>query len=176
MDKIALLCASILPLLLLVGGMNVLIRGGDVLGSLKTGGEQGIKTVLGLLPTLCGLLCAVYMLRASGMFETLSLLLSPVLEFLKIPPELTPLIIIRPLSGSGALATGAEIMKNAGPDSLAGRMAAVMLASSETTLYTASVYFAASGVTKTRYALAAAVCAEMVAFIVSVLTVRLFWG
>ena len=176
MNAIIKLCAVILPLLLVTAGLTSLYKKKDVFESFRTGAFDGMQTIVKLLPTLCGLFCAVYMLRASGIFDTLSHYLEPVLEKLGIPSELTPLILLRPFSGSGALAISTEIMKNAGVDSITGRMAAVMLSSSETTLYTAGVYFGASGVTKTRYALFAAFCAEITSIVVSAMAVRLFWG
>ena len=98
------------------------------------------------------------------------------MDALGVPASLTQLVLLRPFSGSGALAAAADVMQTAGADSLAGRMAAVMLASSETTLYTASVYFGAAGIRRTRYALAAAFAAEAAAFFASTALVRLFWG
>jgi spore maturation protein B len=176
MSAIIKLCAVILPLLMVSAGLASVFKKNDVFESFKTGAFDGMLTIAKLLPTLCGLFCAVYMLRASGVFDTLSHFLEPVLDKLGIPGELTPLILMRPFSGSGALAISTEIMKNAGVDSMTGRMAAVMLSSSETTLYTAGVYFGASGVTRTRYALFAAFCAELTSIAVSAVAVRWFWA
>jgi len=98
-----------------------------------------------------------------------------VFSFFGIPPETALLVLIRPLSGSAALAVGAELMAEYGPDSLIGRTAAVMLGSTETTFYTISVYFGAAGIKKTRYTIPAALIADFVGFFVASLTVRLFW-
>ena len=122
-----------------------------------------------------GLLTAVAMFRASGAMEWLTGLCAPVLEFLGIPPETTPLMLVRPVSGSGALAVGTELITTYGPDSYIGRVAAVMLGSTETTFYVIAVYFGAAGIKKTRYAVPAALCADLTGFVVSALTVRLFW-
>ena len=121
------------------------------------------------------LLTAVHMLRASGAIDALSSLLSPVFSFLGIPPETAPLVLIRPISGSAALAVGADLMASYGPDSEIGRTAAIMLGSSETTFYTISVYFGASGIRKTRYAIPAALVADFTGFFVASLTVKLFF-
>lgn len=99
-----------------------------------------------LAPTLIVLLALVTMLRESGFFELLSAWLRPLFTRLGIPPELAPLMLIRPISGSAALAVGADLMWEHGVDSLIGRTAAVMLGSSETTFYTISVYFGAAGI------------------------------
>ena len=166
------LSGAIIPLLLFCAAALTHAQGTDVMQALFRGAEKGVSVILRLLPILCGLLCAVYMLRASGAFDWLGEILSPALSLLGIPPEVTPLILLRPFSGSGALAAGTEIMQSAGPDSVAGRMVAVMLASSETTLYTASVYFGAAKITKTRYTLWAAFAAELTAFVLSAVLVR----
>ena len=86
------------------------------------------------------------------------------------------LLLIRPLSGSAALAVGAELMAAHGPDSLVGRTAAVMLGSTETTFYTVSVYFGACGVKKTRYAIPAALIADVVGFLAASWSVRMFFS
>lgn len=176
MQWVIRLSAVTLPLLLLAAGAGALYKKQDVFTVLTDGAREGLKTVGRLIPVLCGLLCAVYMLRASGAFDLLAAAVRPLLDFLGVPAELTPLVLLRPFSGSGALAAASDVMKTSGVDSLAGRMAAVMLASSETTLYTASVYFGAAGVKRTRYALLAAFAAEVTAFFVSAAAVRLLWG
>ena len=176
MTWITRLSAVVLPLLLTAAGTMAMARKHDVFTLLTDGAASGLRTVAKLLPTLCALLCAVSMLRASGLTEQLASLLAPVLESVGIPPELTLLMLVRPLSGSGALAAAAEVMERSGPDSTAGRMAAVMLASSETTLYTAAVYFGAAGIRRTRYAVLAAFAAESAAFLASAAAVRLIWG
>ena len=131
--------------------------------------------LLTIAPALIVLLGAVGMLRSSGALEALSTALSPALEFLGIPAETVLLLLIRPLSGSAALAVGAELMAAHGPDSLVGRTAAVMLGSTETTFYTVSVYFGACGVKKTRYAIPAALIADVVGFLAASWTVKLFF-
>jgi len=117
---------------------------------------------------------AVYMLRASGAVEIMGTVLSPVFSFFGIPPETALLVLIRPISGSAALAVGAELMAAYGVDSLIGRTAAVMLGSTETTFYTIGVYFGAAGIRKTRYALPAALFADFVGFFMASLTVKLY--
>ena len=115
------------------------------------------------------------MLRSSGAAELLSRMVSPVFSFLGIPPETALLVLIRPISGSAALAIGAELMAQYGVDSLIGRTAAVMLGSTETTFYTISVYFGAAGIKKTGYTIPTALFADLVGFSMAALTVRLFF-
>ena len=148
----------------------------DVYGALTTGARDGLTVLLNILPPLVGLLTAVAMFRASGATEWLTGLCAPVMELLGIPAELTPLMLIRPVSGGGALAVGSELITTYGPDSYIGRVAAVMLGSTETTFYTIAVYFGAAGIIRTRHTIPAALTADLTGFVVSALTVRLFFG
>ena len=116
------------------------------------------------------------MFRASGAMDCLSGLLSPALEALGIPAETAPLLLVRPVSGSGALAVGTDLMTTYGPDSYIGRVAAVMLGSTETTFYTVAVYFGSAGIHRTRHAVPAALIADLTGFAASALAVRLFFG
>lgn len=167
------LSTLLIPLLLCFTACFALHRKVDVYAALTKGAEEGLTVLLHILPSLIGLLSAVYMLRASGALEALSALLAPILTRLGIPPEVSPLLLIRPVSGSGALAVGSEIMERAGVDSYAGRVAAVMLGSSETTFYTVAVYYGSAGITRTRYTIPAALCADAVMFLASAWAVRL---
>ena len=148
----------------------------NVYDALTRGAEEGLTVLLRILPALVGLMTAVYMLRASGAMDALGSLLAPVLVRLGIPPETAALLFIRPVSGSGALAIGSELMAAHGPDSYVGRVAAVMLGSTETTFYTVAVYFGAAGIRKTRYAIPAALIADLTGFMAAALAVRLFFG
>ena len=155
----------LIPALLLGVSIVALGRRVDVYAALLEGGRSGLELVKSILPALVLLLTAVELLRASGAMEALTRLLAPAAFWLGIPPETLPLVLIRPLSGSGALALGAELMAAHGPDSLIGRTTAVMLGSTETTFYTVSVYFAAAGVRKSRYAIPAALLADLTGFV-----------
>ena len=139
------------------------------------GAGEGLRMLVSLVPALVLLLTAVTMLRASGAVELLSTFLAPVFSFFGIPSETALLVLIRPLSGSAALAVGSELMGQYGPDSVIGRTVAVMLGSTETTFYTISVYFGAAGIKKTRYTIFAALFADFVGFFMASLTTRLFW-
>ena len=165
----------IVPLLLAVTAIAALRRRENAYDILTDGAKEGFSMLLTIAPALIVLLGAVGMLRASGALEAFSAVLSPVLEFLGIPAETVLLLLIRPLSGSAALAVGAELMAAHGPDSLVGRTAAVMLGSTETTFYTVSVYFGACGVKKTRYAIPAALIADFMGFLAASWTVELFF-
>ena len=164
----------IVPVLLLTSSLLVLRKKESAYDLLLSGAADGLKLVVTILPALVALLTAVTMLRASGAVEILSGFLSPVFSLLGIPPETAILILVRPLSGSAALAVGADLMAQYGPDSVIGRTVAVMLGSTETTFYAISVYFGAVGVQKTRYCVPAALLADLTGFVMASLTVRLF--
>ncbi len=148
----------------------------DVYSALIRGARSGLDTLLRIVPSLIGLMTAVYMLRASGALELLARVLSPVMDRLGLPAELLPLMLVRPVSGSAALGVGSELIAAYGPDSTLGRMAAVMLGSTETTFYTIAVYFGAVGITRTRYAVPAALCADLTGFLAAAWAVRLCFG
>ena len=162
----------VVPVLLLGASLLALRRKENAYDLLLQGGAEGLKLVFTILPALVVLLTAVQMLKASGAMELLSGFLAPAFRFLGIPPETAMLVLIRPISGSAALAVGADLMAEYGPDSLIGRTAAVMLGSTETTFYTISVYFGAAGVKKTRYAIPAALFADLVGFLMASWTVK----
>ena len=147
----------------------------DVYDSLVQGAGDGLRVMLRIVPAMIALLTAVHMLRASGALELAADALAPLLRLLGIPPETAPLMLIRPVSGSGALAVASELMAAHGPDSTVGRTAAVMLGSTETTFYTIAVYFSAAGITRTRYAVPAALCADLAGFMAASWAVRLLY-
>ena len=166
----------LIPLLLAVISLYAIRCRVDVYDGLVHGAANGLATLTRILPSLVALLTAVYMLRASGALELTSRLLAPLLARLGIPPETAALMLVRPVSGSAALGVGSELIHQYGPDSYLGRVAAVMLGSTETTFYAIAVYFGAAGVTRTRYAVPAALCADLAGFIASAWAVRICFG
>ena len=165
----------IVPLLLLGVSAAALRKKENAYELLLLGAADGLKILLSIIPALILLLVAVTMLRQSGAIEILSQFFAPVFSFFGIPPETAILVLIRPISGSAALAVGADLMNVYGPDSTIGRTVAVMLGSTETTFYTISVYFGAAGIQKTRYTIPAALIADFTGFLVASLMVRLLF-
>ena len=157
------LTSAVVPLLLAAAGVYALYNNVDVFPTFLTGAKEGLHTAVGILPTMVGMLTAVYMLRASGCIDLLGQALAPVLTRLGIPAE------------CAALALGSEVMRQAGPDSYAGRVAAVMLGASETSIYTISLYCSHVGLRRTRYALPAALLGDLAAFTASAFFVRLLF-
>ena len=165
----------IVPFLILTVSLLALRKKENTYDLMLSGAADGLKLLATLIPTLVLLMTAVTMLRASGAIALLSRWCAPLFSFFGIPPETAMLILIRPISGSAAVAVGAELMAQYGVDSQIGRTAAVMLGSTETTFYIISVYFGAAGIKKTRYAIPAALIADFTGFFMASLTVKLFF-
>ena len=165
----------LVPLILLGVSLAALWKQENSYEILLSGAAEGLRLLAAILPALILLLTAVTMFRASGGAELLGKALAPVFSLFGIPPECAMLVLVRPISGSAALAVGAELMREYGADSFVGRTAAVMLGSSETTFYTIGVYFGASGIKKTRYTIPAAIVADLTGFFMASLSVRLFF-
>ncbi|HHZ06511.1 MAG TPA: spore maturation protein [Clostridiales bacterium] len=140
------------------------------------GAREGILSTYRIAPSIVGLVVAVSMLNASGAFQLLGNAISPVADFLGFPTQVLPLMLLRPVSGSGSLAVLNDILTSNGADSFAGRVAAVMMGSTETTFYAIAVYYGAIGIKKIRHTVAAALCADFAGAVMAVLTVRLFFS
>ena len=164
---------ALVPALLLLVCSCALGKKLDVYRLMQDGVRDGLHLLLAILPPLLVLLAAVEALRASGALDLLTEAAAPLFTRLGLPPETAPLVLIRPLSGSAALAVGADLMAAYGVDSPVGRTAAVMLGSTETTFYTISVYFGAAGVRGTRHTVPAALIADLAGFTAAALAVRL---
>lgn len=167
---------SIIPLALAICAIISLKKRENAYDLLIDGAASGLRLMKNIVPSLVILLSSVSMLRGSGFLEQAQGWLRPMLGWLGIPPETALILLVRPLSGSAALAVGTELIHSYGPDSLVGRTAAVMLGSTETTFYTISVYFGACGIRKTRYAVPAALIADAVGFLAASWTVRWMMG
>ena len=163
-------------LLLALGAVLGLRRRVPLVSALGEGIGEGLRTVLRMFPPVAAILIAGAMLRASGALDALADLLGPGLEVLGIPRETVGLMLLRPLSGSGALALGSGLIREAGPDTFLGRTAAVMLGGTETTFYVLGVYFGAAGVRRGGKAIPAALAADLVGFLAAGISVRLFFG
>lgn len=131
------------------------------------GAKRGLKITMDLLPTLVALLTCISMFSASGALDYLVRLVSPVTSALGIPPEILPLVIMRPVSGSGSIALVSDLFTRHGADSYAGRAASILLGSTDTVFYIFAVYFAAAKVKRTRYALLIALIVQLFALLLS---------
>ena len=153
-----------------------IIKKVDILGEFMIGAKEGVMSLLGIAPNLLLMLTALSMFRASGAVDWLVEIFKPLCGSIGIPPELVPLGLMRPISGSGSIAQLSEYLQTYGPDSHIGRMASVLAASSETTVYTYGLYTVAAKVKKLPYALTCGLIADACSLLFSVLTVRIFFG
>lgn len=140
------------------------------------GAREGASSAFGIIPALVGLITAVSMLKASGALDLFTAFVSPLAEKIGLPPQVVPLMLLRPVSGSGSLALADEIFASWGADSFPGRVAAVMMGSTETTFYAIAVYFGSVRVKRTRHAIPSALTADLASAIMAVLTVRLLFS
>lgn len=147
-----------------------------VFDAFVVGAKDGIKMIYNIAPTLVGLIVSVTMLKASGVLDLLTDLLSPVTDKIGFPGELLPMTLLRPVSGGGSTALLNQVLTDFGPDSFLGRCASVIAGSTETTFYAITVYFGAVKIKKIRHTLFAALVADFTAAIIAVLTVNLFFG
>ena len=136
------------------------------------GAKEGIGIVLSIFPTLIGLFVAIGALRSSGILDIIIRILNPMLSIINFPTELMPLAMLRPISGSSSIAIATDIMTNYGTDTQLGMMASVIMGSTETTLYTIAVYTSCVKIKKTRFILLAALTADIVGIITSVVVCR----
>lgn len=169
MDKIGIYAV---PFIIAFTAVFGAVKKVDLFECFREGAKDGIGSLISVAPSLIGLVLAVNMLSASGFFDIMCQALAPICNTLGIPPEILPLGLIRPVSGSGSFAVLSSILENYGADSEIGKIASVMAGSTETTFYAIAVYYGAAGIRKTGYTIPAALLADMSGMIFAVLTVR----
>ncbi len=147
-----------------------------VFDTFMDGAKQGLKSSVSIVVPLVGLITAVSMIKVSGALDVFTSLFKPIAEFIGFPEQLLPLMLLRPVSGSGALALTDNLFSTYGVDSFIGRVGAVMMGSTETTFYAMAIYFGCIGIKKTRHTVPAAVAADITGYIISILMVNLFFG
>lgn len=150
-----------------------LIKKVAVYESFIEGAKQGLETVIRILPYVVGFVFAIRIFSASGCFDFIAVVLSPVLKPIGIPAEILPLALMRPFSGSASIGILTGILNRYGPDSFVGRTASTLMGSSETLFYTTALYFGSVGIKKTRYTITASLIAEAFGLVASVLLCRL---
>lgn len=165
-----------LPVFLLSVFIMAFINQTDAFDDFKDGAKEGFSTAISLIPTLVGMIVGIKVFLASGILDMLSSLMEPLLGALNIAPPVLPLMILRPLSGSAALGFTSELISMHGPDSLVGRLAAVMQGSSDTTIYIITVYFAAVGIKEMKHALKLGLFTDVLAFALAIIAVGWFFG
>lgn len=171
MNFINYISNAAIPLTILIIILYGLIEKQATFDIFLDGAKEGIQIVVNIFPTLLGLFLAINVLRASGIIEAFTNLILPLLNLLKIPSEILPLALLRPISGSASMAVATDIMKIFGVDSLIGLISSTIMGSTETTLYTIALYTSAVRIKNTRFVLIAALLADFVGMLTSVV----FW-
>lgn len=161
-----------MPLIILIIVIYGLKEKRKVFDDFLDGAKEGIEIVVSIFPTLIGLFVAIGALRSSGILDIIIRILNPMLSIINFPTELMPLAMLRPISGSSSIAIATDIMTNYGTDTELGMMASVIMGSTETTLYTIAVYTSCVKIKRTRFILLAALTADIVGIITSVVVCR----
>ncbi len=172
MSFISYISSAAIPIIMLIIIIYGLLEKNKVYDTFVEGAKEGIEIVFNIFPTLIGIFVAVGALRSSGILDLIINFISPLTNILKIPSEIMPLALIRPISGSASTAVATDIMTNFGVDSKIGLIAATIMGSTETTLYTIAIYTSCVGIKKIRFVLAAALIADFVGMVFSVV----LWG
>lgn len=162
----------VIPLIILLILLYGHLKGVKVYDAFIEGAREGLLITFRILPYIAAMLLAVGMLRSSGGLDFLLYILRPLTNAAGIPEEVMPLVIMKPLSGSGALGILADILKRSGADSYAGVLACIIMSSTETIFYTITVYFGSVGIKNIRHTLAAALIAELAGLIAAILLCR----
>lgn len=174
MSGFAVFSAALLPLFIITVLIYGSFKGIKIYEAFVTGARHGFGVAARLVPFLLAVFLAVGLFRDSGAMNLLAAILKPALSFLRIPVDLIPMAVVRPLSGSASLGVLADILKQNGPDSPTGFIASVIQGSTETTFYVLTVYFGAVGIKEYRHTLHAGLATDVAAFIGSILIARLF--
>ena len=162
-----------MPLVILIIVIYGIRERNNIFDLFIEGAKDGLDITIKIFPTLIGLFVAIGALRSSGILDMIIHIINPILNIIHFPSELMPLAILRPISGSSSIAIATDIMKNYGVDSLIGIMASVIMGSTETTLYTIAIYTSCIKVKKTRHILIAALVADIVGIVTSVMICRI---
>lgn len=172
MNFISYLSSSAIPIVIALIIVYGLIEKNKVYDTFVDGAKEGIEIVVKLFPTLLGIFIAIGALRSSGILDFIVDFISPLTNVFKIPSEIMPLAIIRPISGSASTALGTDIMTTFGVDSKIGLIASTIMGSTETTFYTIAIYTSCVGIKNIRFVLTAALIGDMVGMLTSVV----IWG
>ncbi len=165
-----------LPAILIMVLIAGIVKKVPVYEEFTDGAKEGFKIAIDIIPYLVAVIVGISMFRASGAVEIIANALAPVLEYCNIPADTIPLMIVRSLSGSGALGVFSDIASNLGPDAYATKLAAIMVGSSETTFYVLAVYFGSVKISKLRYAVIIGILADIIGIIAAVLVTNLMFG
>ena len=176
MELLKIISNFLIPAVIFIILITGLSKNISVYDCFLQGAKDGIEITFKIIPAIIGLMVAIGMLRASGALELLAFALKPLLTTIGMPADVLPLALMRPFSGSASLGIVGDIFKSSGPDSYAGRVASVMMGSTETTFYTLTVYFGTVGIKDIRYTLKAALIADCAGILASLWVCRMFFN
>lgn len=176
LNWVNLLSAWAVPVMIAFIPLYAYIKKVPVYESFVDGAKDGFSTAIGIIPHLVGMMVAISVFRASGALEFFVGWMTPFLQALRVPSEVLPLGILRPLTGTGSLAFTTDLIKTYGPDSMIGRIASTIQGSTDTTLYVLTVYFGAVGIRNGRYALKVGLFSDVVGFIAAIAVCLVLFG
>ena len=145
-----------------------LIEKNRVYDSFLEGAKEGIEIIFKMFPTLIGIFVAIGVLRSSGLIDFIVKIIEPLTQLIKIPSQIMPLAILRPISGSASMAVAVDIMQSYGTDTIIGLITSTIMGSTETTFYTIAIYTSCVGIKKTRFILIPALLADIAGIVTSV--------
>lgn len=176
LDWVNLISAWAVPVMIAFIPLYAYFKKVPVYESFVDGAKDGFSTAIGIIPHLVGMMVAISVFRASGALDFFVGWMTPFLSWLHVPPEVLPLGVLRPLTGTGSLAFTTDLIKTYGPDSMIGRIASTIQGSTDTTLYVLTVYFGAVGIRNGRYALKVGLFSDVVGFIAAIVVCLLLFG
>ncbi len=169
MQKISAFILPVITAAIIIFGLG---KGIKVFDCFLCGAKKGFNSAVGLLPPLVGLVLGVTMLRESGALSVIIKMLEPLAKISGIPVDVLPLTVLSPVSGSGSLTMFEQILRDFGPDSLQGKVASIIMGSTETTFFAVTVYYGSVGIKKSGCTVPAALLADMTSFVLSAFTAR----
>lgn len=170
-----LLSKLIMPILILVILIYAFIKKTNMYDSFIEGAKEGVEISCNLFPYLLAMIFGINLIIKSGFIPDLLNVFKPIFNFLKVPLEILPMAIIRPISGNASLALMNDVFTKYGVDTFLGRLASVMQGSTDTTIYILTIYFGVIGIKKIKYAMWVGLISDLVGFIISFIVVSLFF-
>ena len=172
----SIVSSLIIPIMILIVLIYGIVKKVDIYDVFVSGAKEGLEIGLSLFPCLLGMILGVNILVKSDLLNLILKVFAPLFSFLKLPMEILPLAILRPISGSASLSILTNLFETFGPDSFIGRIASTMQGSTDTTIYVLTLYFGSIGIKKIRYALKAGLFADLIGIIVSIIVVSLMFN
>ena len=172
---IALISNSIIPIMLLIVLIYATQKKINVYDAFTEGAKESFEMVLNLFPTFLAMILAVNIIVNSNLIYVVLNIIKPIFDIVKVPVEIIPMALIRPVSGSASLAILNNIFTTSGVDSITGKIASVIQGSTDTTVYVLTLYFGSIGIRKTRYALWAGLFADLIGIVSSIIIVKLLF-